>query len=118
MQDNKLKIHIETSNIYYDNKDTNESIFDFFINQQNPTTGYIKHKFAYDQDYVGYFDWLVSGFTGYKQNKLDVFKFKNAKYLFYRYNDFLQESKSQVKKVKHSTVTEVYIATEEIQNRS
>ena len=108
LQDNKLKIHIETGDIYYDNKDTNKSIFDFFINQQNPTTGYIKHKFVYDQDYVGYFDWLVSGFTGYEQNKLDVFKFKNAKYLLYRYNDFLQEPKSQIKKVKHSTVTEVY----------
>ena len=26
---NKLKIHIETGNIYYDNNNTNESIFDF-----------------------------------------------------------------------------------------
>lgn len=27
---NKLQIHIETGNIYYNNQDTNESIYDFF----------------------------------------------------------------------------------------
>ena len=27
---NKLKIHVETGNIYYDNNGTSESIFDFF----------------------------------------------------------------------------------------
>ena len=27
---NKLQIHIETGNIYCDNQDTNESIYDFF----------------------------------------------------------------------------------------
>ena len=31
---NKLQIHIETGNIYYDNKDTNESIYDFFLNNK------------------------------------------------------------------------------------
>ena len=27
---NKLKIHVETGNIYYENNDTSKSIFDFF----------------------------------------------------------------------------------------
>ena len=27
---NKLKIHVETGNIYYNNKDTSKSIFHFF----------------------------------------------------------------------------------------
>ena len=29
---NKLKIHVETGNIYYDDQDTKESILDFFFN--------------------------------------------------------------------------------------
>ena len=32
LQNNKLKIHIDTGNIYYDNKDTNKSIFSFVLN--------------------------------------------------------------------------------------
>ena len=50
------------------------------------------------------------------KNKLDVLTSKNLKYLFYRYNDILQESNLEVKKVKHSVATDDYIATEEIQN--
>ena len=118
LKDNKLKIHIETGNIYYDDRDTNESIFDFILNQQNPVTGYIKHKFIYDRDYVSNFDRLVSDFTTFEQNKLDVFKFKNSKYLFYRFNDFLHESKSPTQRIKHSTTSEDYQVTEEIQNQN
>ena len=33
LDDNKLKIHIETGNIYYDNNDTNESIHSFILAQ-------------------------------------------------------------------------------------
>ena len=32
LQTNKLKIHIETGNIYHDDKDTNESMFEFIQN--------------------------------------------------------------------------------------
>ena len=37
MQRNKLSIHIETGNIYYDNADTGESIYSFFIAKQDHT---------------------------------------------------------------------------------
>ena len=43
---------------------------------------------------------------------------KNWKYLFYCFNDILKESNFEVKKVKHSVVTDEYIATEEIQNQN
>ena len=42
--ENKLKINVESSNIYYDNTDTNEGILDFIFNQQNPVTGDIDLK--------------------------------------------------------------------------
>ena len=64
---NKLKIHVETGNIYYDNQDTNESIFDFFLKQQDPTKGIIDYEFAYSGDYVFYFDWLIDGFNSYQK---------------------------------------------------
>ena len=43
---NKLKIHAETGNIYYDNNDTSKSIFNFFLKQQDPTKGIIEHDFV------------------------------------------------------------------------
>ena len=49
MIDNKLKIHIETGNIYYDNEDTNELILGFLFNQQNPINGIINFDFVYGE---------------------------------------------------------------------
>ena len=54
----------------------------------------------------------------YEKAKLDVLKFKNVKYLFYRFNNFLSESNVPIKKIKHSTVTDDFIAAEEIQNQN
>ena len=55
LEDNKLKIHIETGNIYYDNLDTNESIHNFILAKSNPISGNIEHTFTFDRDYVTYF---------------------------------------------------------------
>ena len=115
---NKLKIHIETGNIYHNDQDTNKSILDFFFNQQNPITRVINFDFVYGESYADYFNWLINGFDSYQKNKLDVLTCTNSKYLFYRFNDILKESNFEVKKVKHSVVTDDYIAAEEIQNQN
>ena len=115
--DNKLKIHVETGNIYYDDKDTNESIHDFIIAQQNPISGAIEHNFVFDHDYITYFDWLINGFSTSQKQKLDIFKNKNSKFLFYHFNEYSQQAKLELKKIKHSVVMQDYIAAEEIQNK-
>ena len=60
----------------------------------------------------------MTGFDSYEKAKLDVLKFKNAKYLFYRFNNFLSESNATIKKIKHSTMTDDFMAAEEIQNEN
>ena len=78
---NKLKIHIETGNIYHDNKDTNESIFDFFLTQQISINRVINYNFSYDESYDKYFSCLVNGFESYQESKLYVMAFKNSKFI-------------------------------------
>ena len=41
LQSNDLKIHIETGNIYNEDTDTNESVFEFVKNQQYTSKGFI-----------------------------------------------------------------------------
>ena len=96
--ENKLKINIERGTIYYNNTDTNEGILDFIFNQQNPVTGEISYNFTYGVSYKNYFNWLMTGFDSYEKAKLDVLKFKNAKYLFYRFNNFLSDLNVPIKK--------------------
>ena len=104
----KLKIHIETGNIYHNDQDANESILDFSFSQQNPITGVINFDFVYGESYADYFNWLINGFDSYQKNILDALTCKNLKYLFYSFNDILKESNFEVKKVKHSIVTNDY----------
>ena len=55
LQNSNLKIHIETDNIYYDDRDTNKSIFQFIQNQQNTTKGIICHDFKFSNNLKPYY---------------------------------------------------------------
>ena len=115
---NGLKIHIETGNIYYKNNDTNESIFEFMKNQQDSSKGKINFNLMYDGNYNDYFRWILNGFDVYEKTKLDLLTFKNTKYLLYRFNDLLESTGQPIILIKHSKVTDDYIAAEEIQNQN
>ena len=118
LEDNKLKIHTETGNIYYDNNDTNESIHSFILAQANPISGEIDHALTFDHNYTTYFQWLTDAFNESTKNKLDILTSKNSKFLFYHFNDYLQQSGKEIKKIKHSVVTQDYLAAEKIQDRN
>ena len=118
LEDSKLKIHVETGNIYYDNNDTNESIHNFILAQANPISGEIDHLFTFDRDYTTYFHWLADAFNESKKYKLDIFTNKNSKFLFYHFNDYLEQNGNQMKKVKHSVVMQDYLAAEQIQDKN
>ena len=53
---NKLKIHIETGNIFFNNLDTNESIYGFFQQQENQSKAKINFEFTFTDSYEDYFD--------------------------------------------------------------
>ena len=48
LQSNDLKIHIETGNIYNEDTDTNESVFEFVKNQQYTSKGFINTDLKVD----------------------------------------------------------------------
>ena len=118
LENNKLKIHLESGNIFYDNENTNESIHSFILAQNNEMSGTIKNNLSYDRDYKTYFQWISSAFNETEKNKLDILTNLNSKFLFYRFNDFLQQKGQKTKSVKHSVVTDDYIAGEKIQDKS
>ena len=51
MKNNKLKIHIESVNVYHENTNTNESIYSFFQNQEEETKKCIDFEFILSDDY-------------------------------------------------------------------
>ena len=81
--ENKLEIHIETGNIFFNNLDTNESIYSFFQQQENQSKAKINFESRFTDSYEDYFDWLVQGLKGNEDKKYGVLTNKNSKYLFY-----------------------------------
>ena len=117
LQNNALKIHIETGNVYYDDKDTNESIFEFIQNQQNTSKGIIRYDFKFDRNFRDYFKWILNEFDAQQKTTFDVLARKNVKFLVYRYNDLRASGSDELIKIRRGLVTDNYLAAEEIQNQ-
>ena len=87
-------------------------------NQQGSSKAKINLNLTYDGNYNDYYKWILNGFDAYENTKLDLLAFKNTEYLVYHVNDLIESSGHPVIKVKHSKVTDDYIAAEEIQNEN
>ena len=118
LETNYLKIRIETVNIYFKNDDKNKSIFEFLKNQQNKAKGKINFDFVFDRNHKSYWRWILNGFNAVDEVKFDVLKFKNTKFLLYRFNDVLSQSDQKIIPFIHSVVTDDYLAAEHIQNQN
>ena len=116
---NKLKIYIETGNMFFNNIDTNESIYDFFQKQENIEKVSINSdKIAFTDSYEDYFEWLVHEFKQSDDQKYDVLTNKNSKYLFYWFSDYLKRLLEPVKPVHHCIITDDDIFPDVIQNEN
>ena len=90
MKANKLKIHVESGNIYRDNNDTNESIYGFLENQENETKRWIDFEFVLSDDYNDYFMKYLVNIKDGNDKKYDMLTNRNSKFLFYHSNDYLR----------------------------
>ena len=86
MQRNKLSIHIEIGNIYYDNVDTGESIYSFFIAQQDHTKKLMSEEFQFFDRYEDYIMNYLTQIETESDDVLDMLSHKNTKFLFYQFN--------------------------------
>ena len=87
MTQNKLSIHVESGDIFYDNHITEENFYSFLLSQQNDEAAYVPKKFSYNNTFEKYITSFLQNFFIDDQEKFDLLSFKNSKYLFYRFND-------------------------------
>ena len=90
MTQNKLSIHVESGDIFYDNHKTEENFYSFLLSQQNDEAAYVPKKFSYNDTVEKYVTTFLQNFSIDDQEKFDRLAFKNPKYLFYRFNDFMK----------------------------
>ena len=90
MTQNKLSIHVESGDIFYDNHNTGENFYDFLLSQQNDEAAYVPKKISYRNSFEAYIGSFSQRFSIEDQEKFDLLAFKNSKYLFYCFNDFIK----------------------------
>ena len=118
LQSNDLKTHIETGNIYHEDTDTNESIFEFVKNQQYTSKGFVNTDLKFHRSYKNYFQWILNDFDVQQRTRYDLFSLQNIKYLAYRFKDLQNSIGKPLIRIRHSLVTDKYYAADEIQNQN
>ena len=84
---NKLKIHIETGQIFPDNQITGESIFNFLRNEEDITKKLLKINIAITDDFDYYVREVLSNVT---DDTDDLNSNSTSKFLFYHFNTLRQ----------------------------
>ena len=82
MTSNRLSIHIENGDIYYENHNTGENFYNFLIDQQNEDAVFIPKNFAYRNFFEKYISSFVPAFCIDDIEKYDPYANKNSKYFF------------------------------------
>ena len=90
MTQNKLSIHVESGDIFYDNHNTGENFYSFLLSQQNDEAAYVPKKLSYRNSFEVYISTFLQDFSIDDQEKFDLLAFKSSKDLFYLSNDFVK----------------------------
>ena len=65
-------------------------MYNFLLSQQNDEVAYVPKKFSSTNSFEAYIGSFLQSFSIDYQEKFDILPFKNSRYLFYRFNDFIK----------------------------
>ena len=99
---NKLSIHVDSGDIFYDNHNTGENFYSFLLSQQNDQAAYVPKKLSYSKSFEEYISKFLQKFSIDDQEKFDLLSFKNSKYLFDCFNDFIKAYGNSRYKLLHT----------------
>ena len=98
---NKMSIHIEAGNIFFEIVNSGESILDFNAAQQNYDKKLLQIKFSYSKDYCSYVsEYLIMAIESVIDINYGALMNKNTKF-FYNFNDCLDRKGFPVQYVRH-----------------
>ena len=73
--------------------------------------------FSYDDDYTDYITNYLPSINEVDDDKFDVLANKNSKYLFHRFNKYLEDKNKPKQFIKHSVISDDNYALKELQNK-
>ena len=109
---NKIKIHLDSGNIYYDNLNMRESIYSFMHAQQNETKKLMDFELDISDDFKFYLNEIIAGIT---DDKFDMDMHSTSKFLLYHFNNLRYNLGEEAYKIRHTIVSDDQHALETLQ---
>ena len=97
-----IQILVETGDIFYENHNTGEKIYNFFIAEENDQAAFVPKKFSYRNGFEAYISQYLRAFSIDNVEKNDLYAHKDAKYLFYLFNEYVKAYGSHRRKIRHT----------------
>ena len=105
MTNNSLSIHLESGNIFYQNFNTNENFYSFLLAQQDETRSIVPKRISYSYSFEKYVQSYLPSFSIDDAEKYDLYSNKNAKHLFYKFNDWIEFMVGEKLLIRHIAET-------------
>ena len=118
MTSNRISIHVETADIFYENYNTGENFYNFLIVQQNEQAADIPKKFSYGNTFEEYIGKFLPAFSIDDVEKYDLYAHKNSKYLFYHFNNYVKAYGSHRRKIKHTLKLKDSVGMQKVEEKS
>ena len=101
LTNNKIKIHLESGQIFQDNNLTGESFYDFLRNQQDLSKKELDIEISVGNDFDFYVKEILSNVV---DDQYDLQTNSTSKFLFYNFNTFRQTQRLAPLKIRHSII--------------
>ena len=118
MASNRLSIHVETGDVFYENHNTVENFYDFLIAQQNEQAANIPKNVSYRNSFGMYISQFLEAFSIDDAEKYDLFAHRNAKYLFCCFNNYVKAYGSQRRKIRHTRKLKDSVGMQKVEEKS
>ena len=120
MASNRLLIHVETGDIFYENHNTGENFYNFLVTQKSEEAAFIPKKFSYLNTFEIYISQFLQEFSLDDVEKKKKFKNspKTSKYLFYRFKEYVKAYGGIRKKIRHTKKYEDSIGMQKLEEKS
>ena len=108
---------VERGDISYQNFNTGENLYNFLLAQQDGQTAPVPKKNSYRYSFEKCIQNFLPSFSIDDVEKFDLYSNKNAKHLFYRFNDCIEMSGGKRQSSKHTLKVKDSIGLRKIEER-
>ena len=115
LTNNKIKIHLESGQIFEDNTLTGESFYDFLRNQQDLSKKELDIEISVGNNFYFYVKEILSNVV---DDQYDLHTNSTSKSLFYNFNTFRQTQRLAPLKIRHSIIANDDFALNVVQSHN